>query len=407
MSSRTSPNLMEEAMRWFGPKDSVSLAEIRQTGATVVFSALHDIPYGEAWPAERIVQRRDEIAAAGLAWRVVESVPVSEAIKTRSGDWARHIENYRLTLERLGAAGIRVVVYNFMPVMDWVRTDLKHRLPDGSEALLYDPAKFAAFDLFALRRPGAETDWSPAQQAAAAAFWRSQSAAEQAAFTKQTLDLFPGVRLGLTVDDFRAMLAKYAAINADRLRENLRLFLEAVVPAAERAGVRLAIHPDDPPFPVLGLARVVSTEADLKAVLAMVESPANGLCYCTGSLSARADNDLAGVVRRLGPRINAVHLRSVQREADGVFFEANHLEGNVDMPAVVQALLAEQATRRAAGRADWQVALRPDHGHMMLDDFRRAAPECPGYPLIGRLRGLAELRGLQVGISRLMGDASR
>ncbi len=391
-------------MRWFGPRDSVSLAEIRQTGATAVFSALHDVPYGEAWPLAQIIQRRDEVAAAGLAWRVVESVPVSEAIKTRSGDWARQIENYRVTLERLGAAGIGVVVYNFMPVMDWVRTDLRHRLPDGSEALRYDPAKFAAFDLFALGRPGAEADWSPAQRAAAAAFWRSRAAAERSAFTKQILDLFPGVRLGLTIEDFRAMLAKYAAIDADRLRENLRLFLAAVVPTAERAGVRLAIHPDDPPFPVLGLARVVSTESDLRAVLAMADSPANGLCYCTGSLGVRADNDLVGVIRRLGARINAVHLRSVQREADGVFFEANHLEGNVDMPAVVQALLAEQTARRRAGRADWQVALRPDHGHVMLDDFRRPAPECPGYPLIGRLRGLAELRGLQVGISRMAGE---
>jgi mannonate dehydratase len=286
--------------------------------------------------------------------------------------------------------------------MDWVRTDLRHRLPDGSEALLYDPIKFAAFDLFALRRDGAEADWPAAQRARAEKFWQSQTPAEREALTKQTLDLFPGVRLGLTVEDFRAMLARYREIDARRLKENLRLFLEAVVPVAERAGVRLAIHPDDPPFPVLGLARIVSTESDLREILALVDSPANGLCYCTGSLSARADNDLAGIVQRLGARIHAVHLRSVQREADGVFYEANHLEGSVDMPAVVRALLEEQATRRRRARRDWQVALRPDHGHMLLDDFTRAAPACPGYPIIGRLRGLAELRGLQLGISRML-----
>ena len=387
-------------MRWFGPDDPVSLAEIRQTGAGAVFSALHEIPYGEAWPEGAIARRRDEIAAAGLKWSVVESVPVSEAIKTRSGECARHVENYGTTLRRLGAAGIEIVVYNFMPVMDWVRTDLRHRLADGTETLLYDPVKFAAFDLFALRRTGAEADWSPAQQAAAAEYWRTLAPAGREQFTRQTLDLFPGVRLGLTLDDFRAMLARYAAIDAARLRENLREFLAAVVPVAEEAGVRLAIHPDDPPFSVLGLPRIVASEEDLRAIGAMVDSPANGLCYCTGSLGVRADNDLPGMVRSLGDRIHAVHLRSVQREADGVFHEANHLEGSVDMPAVVAALLTEQARRQRSGRRDWRLPFRPDHGRMMLDDFRRPAPACPGYPLIGRMRGLAELRGLQLGISR-------
>jgi mannonate dehydratase len=397
-------NLMLEALRWFGPGDSVTLAELRQTGATAIFSALHEIPYGDAWPADAIVQRREEIAAAGLEWRVVESVPVSEAIKTRTGDFQRHIEDYAVTLERLGAAGIRVVVYNFMPVMDWVRTDLRHRLPDGTEALLYDPVKFAAFDLFALQRKGAEKDFSPLQRQAAERFWASQSAAERDAFVRQTLDLFPGVRLGLTLGDFREMLARYAAIDRAALRENLKRFLDMIVPVAERAGVRLAIHPDDPPFPVLGLARIVSTEADLAAILAMRDSPANGVCFCTGSLGVRADNDLPGMARRLGSRIHAIHLRSVQREPDGVFFEANHLEGDANLPAVVRALLEEQAKRRRAGRTDWQVALRPDHGHVMLDDFRRPAPACPGYPLIGRVRGLAELRGLQVGVSSMLDD---
>jgi mannonate dehydratase len=395
---------MAEAMRWFGPTDSTTLAEIRQTGATEVFSSLHEVPYGEAWPTEMIAARREAIAAAGLTWTIVESVPVHESIKTRTGDYARHIRNYQLTLQRLGAAGIRVVVYNFMPALDWVRTDLHHRLPDGAEALLYDPIKFAAFDLFGLARPGAEQDFTVEQRRAADQYWQSCSPAERAAFVRQTLDLFPGVRLGLTLDDFRAMLARYAGIDASVLRENLQHFLREVVPVAEAAGVRLAIHPDDPPFPVLGLARIVSTESDLSSILALVDSPANGVCYCTGSLGARADNDLPGIVQRLGARIHAVHLRSVERQTNGVIIEADHLDGDVDMPAVVTALLEEQARRRRKGRADWQLTLRPDHGRMMLDDFRRPAPACPGYPLIGRMRGLAELRGLQRGVSRGLRD---
>jgi mannonate dehydratase len=392
-------NLMQEAMRWFGPGDGVTLAAIHQTGATSVFTSLHEIPYGEAWPAELIASRRDEIAAAGLKWTIVESVPVSEAIKTRTGDCERHLENYRLTLQRLGAAGIHVVVYNFMPVLDWVRTDLRHRLPDGTEALLYDPAKFAAFDLFALARPRAEADHAPTVRAAAKTYWSSLDNNARDAFVQQTLDLFPGVRLGLTLDGLRVLLARYADIDAVRLREHLRLFLAAVAPAATAAGMRLAIHPDDPPFPILGLPRIVSTESDLAAVLNLVDTPANGLCYCTGSLGARLDNDLPGIVRRLGPRIHAVHLRSVQHTADGVFYEANHLEGSMNMPAVVRALLEEQATRRNADRADWQLTLRPDHGHAMLDDLAKPPPACPGYSLIGRLRGLAELRGLQLGLA--------
>jgi len=253
-----------------------------------------------------------------------------------------------------------------------------------------------------LQREGAEADWSAEQRARAEAFWKAQPPAARDAFTKQTLDLFPGVRLGLTVEACRAMLARYRGIDARTLKEHLRLFLEAIVPTAERVGVRLAIHPDDPPCSVLGLARMVSTEDDLREILGMVDSPANGLCYCTGSLGARADNDLAGIVHRLGDRIAAVHLRSVQRDPDGLFYEAHHLEGGVDMPAVVRALLGQQAWRRRAGRPDWQLPLRPDHGHMMLDDFTRAAPACPGYPIIGRLRGLAELRGLQVGIAHAL-----
>ena len=360
-------NMMNEAMRWFGPNDSVTLADIRQTGATAVFTSLHEVPYGEAWPAELIATRQDQIAAAGLTWRVVESVPVSEAIKTRTGDFERHLENYRLTLQRLGAAGIHVVVYNFMPVLDWVRTDLRHRLPDGTEALLYDPAKFAAFDLFALARPGAATDHTPAVRAAAKTYWDALDTTARDALVQQTLDLFPGVRLGLTLDGLRTLLARYATIDAARLREHLRLFLAAVTPTAEAAGVRLAIHPDDPPFPVLGLPRIVSTESDLTAILALVDTPANGLCYCTGSLGARLDNDLPGIAARLGPRIHTVHLRSVQHTTDGVFYEANHLEGSMDMPAVVRALLVEQAKRRAGGPTGRSIRCAASSGQRVAD----------------------------------------
>ena len=391
---------MAEAMRWFGPGDSVSLAEIRQTGATEVFSSLHQIPYGDAWPAEAIARRRQEIAAAGLTWTVVESVPVHESIKTRTGDCAKHVANYQATLRRLGAAGVRTVVYNFMPVLDWVRTDLHHRLPDGAEALLYDPVKFAAFDRFALGRLAAEKDFTPAQLAAAKAFWEEIGAKGREQFTRQTLDLFPGVRLNLSLNGLRAMLARYADIDAAKLREHLHLFLVEIVPVAAEAGVALAIHPDDPPFPVLGLPRIVSTAQDIAAILAMVDQPANGLCYCSGSLGARRDNDLAGIARRFAARIHAAHLRSVVHEPDGIFFEGAHLAGDADMYAIMRALLEEQRRRRSRGDRNGQIAFRPDHGHKILDDFRRAEPACPGYPLIGRLRGLAELRGLQHGIAR-------
>ena len=391
-------------MRWFGPNDTVTLREIRQTGATAVFSSLHEIAYGEAWPAEAIAQRQAEIAAAGLVWRVVESVPVHESIKSRTGNFQRCIENYRITIERIGRAGIGVVVYNFMPVMDWVRTDLRFRRSDGTETLRYDPVKFAAFDLFALERTGAERNWTTEQRAAAHRFWSQQSEVARATFTQQTLNLFPGVHLGLTLADFRTMLALYAAIDGALLREHLRLFLEAVVPVAQEVGVRLAIHPDDPPFPVLGLPRIVSTEADLRAVIEMVESPANGVCFCSGSLGAREDNDLVGIVKRTASRIHAVHLRSVQREAGGGFVEANHLEGDVDMAGIVMALLQEQRARHTAGGWDARLTFRPDHGATMIDDFTRLPPLCPGYPITGRLRGLAELRGLQLGLARAAGQ---
>lgn len=390
--------LLREGFRWFGPNDPVPLAYIRQAGATTLFSALHQVPYGELWPREAIRERRAMIEAAGLRWDVAESLPVHEDIKTGSGDLPRLFRNYTQSLRHLADEGVTTVIYNFMPVLDWVRTDMRHVLPDGSESLLYDPVRFCAFDLCALQRPGAEADFTGDQVRAARDWWRSQDTPARTAFVQSIIDVFPGVKWGLTLDDIRAMLARYRAIGADELRANLARFLEAVIPAAREAGVRMAIHPDDPPFPVLGLPRIVSRASDLERIFNMADSPANGLCFCAGSFSASPDNDLAAIVRKFAPRIHAVHLRSTLRLPDGVFFEADHLGGSVDMPAVMRALLDEQDRRRAAGRADWQLPLRPDHGHTMMDDLQKPAGITPGYSCIGRMRGLAELRGLMLGL---------
>lgn len=392
------PHLMEEGFRWFGPNDPVPLAFIRQAGARAVFTSLHQIPYGEEWPREAIRERKQMIEDAGLRWSVVESVPVHEDIKTGRGDLKRLFGNYNNSLRNLAAEGISTVIYNFMPVLDWVRTDMRWVLPDGSESLHYDPVRFAAFEIHALQRAGAEADYSPAQLEMAAAWWASLDEAARDAFVRTIIDVFPGVKWALTLDDIRAMLAKYDGMGADGLRENLRRFLEAVIPAAEETGVRLAIHPDDPPFSVLGLPRIVSTAGDVEAILQMADSPANGLCFCTGSFSARADNDLPEMVSKFAPRIHAAHLRSTQRLPDGSFFEADHLAGSVDMPAVVRRLLDEQDRRRADGQADWQITLRPDHGHTMMDDLPKPVGITPGYSCIGRMRGLAELRGLMLGL---------
>ena len=390
--------LLEESFRWFGPADPVPLSHIRQAGATAVFTSLHQIPYGDLWPREAIRERRQTVEAAGLRWAAVESVPVHEGIKTGRGDLPTLLANYTATLRNLAAEGVSCVIYNFMPVLDWVRTDTRFVLPDGSECLRYDPVRFAAFDLFALKRPGAEAEFTTEQRAAAAAWWRSLDDAAQGAFVKAIIDVFPGVKWGLTLDDIRAMLARYEHLDAAGLRANLARFLQAVVPVAEEVGVRLAIHPDDPPFSVLGLPRIVSQASDVAAIFQMADSPNHGLCYCTGSFSARRDNDLPAMVRQFAPRIHAAHLRSTQQLPDGSFYEAEHLGGSVNMPAVVQALLDEQDRRRAAGRADWQIPLRPDHGHTMMDDLAKPPPPNPGYSGIGRMRGLAELRGLMLGL---------
>lgn len=391
---------MTESMRWYGPDDSVSLQYIRQAGATGIFTSLHQIPYGEVWPIESIRNRKQQIEKARLRWVAVESVPVHEDIKTRSGDYFRYIANYQKTLRHLGAEGIDLVIYNFMPVLDWVRTDLAYKLEDGSECLYFDPGQFAAFDIYLLRRKGAEKDYSDAQLSAAKHFFDRLGDTEKRVFERTLIDVFPGCKMGLSIEDVRIRLDAYKNIDRIQLKENLRLFLEAVVPVAEAAGVRMAVHPDDPPFGIMGLPRIVSCKEDIKELLAMVDSPANGLCFCTGSYSIREDNNLPEMIERYGHRIQCAHLRSTQLNPDGSFYEADHLGGSVDMYRVVRALLHEMQKRKSAGRKDWRLAFRPDHGHTMLDDLEKTRPTDPGYTAIGRLRGLAEIRGLQLGITR-------
>lgn len=391
---------MQECMRWYGPIDQVSLQYIRQSGASGVYTSLHEIAYGEKWPREQIAERRHLIEQHGLKWVAVESLPVHEDIKTRSGDYLRYIENYKEALRDLGAEGIDLVIYNFMPVLDWVRTDLAYRLDDGSECLYFNPIQFAAFEIHILQRQGAESGYGKEQLAQAKEFFDNLTEVEKKVFEKTIIDVFPGCKLGLSIDDIRQMIAVYDRIDAKQLKENYFQFLREVIPVAEAAGVRMAVHPDDPPFPILGLPRIVSTEDDLRELLEAVDSPANGLCFCTGSLSPRADNNLPQMIRNLGSRIHCAHLRSTHRNPDGSFYEADHLGGSVDMYAVVRELLLEMQKRKTAGRPDWRLAFRPDHGHTMLDDLKKGPPANPGYSAIGRLRGLAEIRGLQLGIGR-------
>lgn len=401
MPGKTAPhasNLLEESLRWFGPSDPVPLAYIRQAGATAVFSSLHSIPYGEPWPLQAIRQHREMIESHGLRWSVVESLPVHEDIKTGSGDLKTLFEHYRTSLTHLAAEGITTIIYNFMPVLDWVRTDMTHLMPDGSLGLLYDPVKFAAFEIHALQRRGAADGFTDDQVAAAGEWWDSLDDPARERFIQNIIDVFPGCKLGLGLDDIRAMLARYTGVDRDTLTSNLARFLEAVAPTADALGIRLAIHPDDPPFPVLGLPRIVSTAADLDRILSLVDSPANGICFCSGSLGARRDNDVAEIARRFGGRIHAVHLRSTRLEDSGVFYEADHLDGDADMPALLSILLAEQDRRRSEGRADWKLPLRPDHGHTMMHDLDSYQPLTPGYSIIGRMRGLAELRGVMHGL---------
>jgi mannonate dehydratase len=392
---------MRQTWRWFGPVDKVTLADARQAGVEGIVTALHHVPTGAAWSPEAIAQRQHEVAhhpdgrPTGLAWEVVESLPVSEAIKTQTGAWRDHLANWRTGLEHLARAGIEVVCYNFMPVLDWTRTDLAFEVAHGGKAMRFDLVDFAAFDIHILARPGAAEDFpAPVVEAAAKRFAALDEGARTQLARNVTAGL-PGSAESWSLDDLREQLATYAGIDEDRLRRHFVDFLTEVVPTAERLGLRLCCHPDDPPFPLLGLPRIMSSEAHYRAILDAVDSPANGVTFCTGSLGARPDNDLPAMARRLGPRIHFVHLRNVRRETPGTpcsFFEDEHLDGNTDMVAVVAALMGEEARRRAEGRADAVIPMRPDHGQDILDDLRRGAQ--PGYPAIGRLKGLAELRGV-------------
>ena len=379
-----------QSMRWYGPNDIVKLSDLRQAGCAGVVTALHQIPVGEVWPMEEIKIRQQMIAEAGMEWTVVESLPVHEGIKTKSADWDRLIANYQQSLSNLGACGIKVITYNFMPILDWMRTDVSYELPGGSKALRFERLAFVAFDLFLLQRPGAEQDYTEAEVTRAQKHFEAMDTAARVALFKNTMLGLPGSDVPFTPEFILSTLGTYAAIDADVLRSNLKAFLQAVVPVAEETGLKMAIHPDDPPYSILGLPRIVSTAADLDFLLEAHPSTANGLCYCTGSLGVRADNDLEAIIDKHGKRIHFVHLRNVKRDAEGNFYEANHLDGDVDMYGVVKKLVQ---VMQETGNS---LTMRPDHGHQMLDDLHKHT--YPGYSAIGRLKGLAELRGLEHGI---------